>query len=43
MTDSKAWHLSPTIWSAALAVRASLAGLAGLDLTAPQQAWSTPS
>ena len=38
MTDSKPWYLSRTIWSAALAVLASLAGLAGFDVTAAQQA-----
>jgi len=37
MTDNKPWYLSKTIWSAAIAVAASIAGLAGIDLTGAEQ------
>lgn len=38
MTDSKPWYLSKTVWGAAVAVAASLAGLAGIDITGADQA-----
>lgn len=37
MPETKAWYMSRTIWSAAIAVIASLAGLAGIDLTGADQ------
>ena len=37
MPEKKAWYLSKTIWSAAIAVFASLAGLAGVDITGAEQ------
>ncbi|HET7411768.1 MAG TPA: hypothetical protein VFJ18_03815 [Pararhizobium sp.] len=37
MTDSKPWYLSKTLWGAAVAVAASLAGLAGIDITGADQ------
>jgi len=43
MTEKKPWYLSKTIWSAAIAVLASLAGLAGIDVTGPEQATLTDS
>lgn len=37
MTETKPWYLSRTIWSAAVAVLASLAGLAGVNVTGTDQ------
>ena len=37
MPEKKAWYLSRTVWSAAVAVLASLAGLAGVDVTGAEQ------
>lgn len=38
MTEMKPWYRSRTIWSAAVAVLASLAGLAGIDIGSGEEA-----
>ncbi len=37
MTETKPWYLSRTVWSAAIAVLASLAGLAGISVPGGDQ------
>ncbi|TPW32767.1 hypothetical protein [Pararhizobium mangrovi] len=37
MSATKPWYLSRTLWGAAIAVAACLAGLAGIDVSAADQ------